>query len=511
LTNDVFFVIFGVKRLLVALSNLPRLHWSTLGESTCGVEHRWSSQWDITIDRNAAPALPPRDVDLWVISVGEQEPPYALVRMSGEVAALPILLLRRPDAGSLSVNFHSAWSAIGSVRWGILSEDPPLPGLRPTAQARPPLTAAQALGLGMVGIGSAMQNVLAKARAAAATKATVLLTGESGTGKEVVARAIHRMSADADGPFVAVHCGAIPENLVESELFGYTKGAFTDARKDTPGRFREAHEGTIFLDEVATMPLAAQVRLLRVLQEREVQPLGGGSPIKIDVRVVVATNQDLWKQVRDGNFREDLFYRLEVIPILLPPLRDRREEIPFLAQHFLNRKAREHGLYPKALHPSVDPLLMALPWPGNVRQLENAIERAIVLSATRAVLTKDDFAFLLERIPEGEALVTNFPPTPMFTETASGSDPTAENNASAGFDLKGVAHSGLGLYSDLPADGLDLNQVVAEMEKKYLLQALSITRGNKKRAAELLNLKRTTLLEKIKRLGIQDEEVPDAE
>jgi len=494
------------------LSNLPRLHWSTLGESTCGVEHRWSSQWEITIDRNAAPALPPRDADLWVISVGEQEPPYALVRMIGEVAALPILLLRRSDAGSLSVDLHSAWSAIGSARWGILSEDPPLPGLRPAAQARPPLTATQALGLGLVGISFAMQSVLAKARAAAATKATVMLTGESGTGKEVVARAIHRMSADADGPFVPVHCGAIPENLIESELFGYTKGAFTDARKDTPGKFREAHEGTIFLDEVATMPLAAQVRLLRVLQEREVQPLGGGSPIKIDVRVVVATNQDLWKQVRDGSFREDLFYRLEVIPILLPPLRERREEIPHLAQHFLNRKAREHGLYPKALHPSVDPLLMALPWPGNVRQLENAIERAIVLSATRTVLTRDDFTFLLERIPEDEVLVSNIPPAPLFTDVEANSGLASESSADAVFELKGTVHSTLGLCSDLPPDGLDLNQVVAEMEKKYLLQALSITRGNKKRAAELLNLKRTTLLEKLKRLDIQqDEEAPEPE
>ncbi|MDR1840908.1 MAG: sigma-54 dependent transcriptional regulator [Holophagales bacterium] len=474
------------------MSNLPRLHWSTLGESTRGIEHRWSSQWEITIDRNMAPALSPKDADLWVISVGGQEPPHALVRMSGEVAALPILLLRQPDAGPISIEFLSAWSAIGSVRWGVLNEDPPLPGLRPLAQGRPPLTATQALGLGLVGIGQAMQEVLAKARAAAATRATVLLTGESGTGKEVVAKAIHRMSLDADGPFVAVHCGAIPENLIESELFGYTKGAFTDARKDTPGKFREAHEGTIFLDEVATMPLAAQVRLLRVLQEREVQPLGGGSPIKVDVRVVVATNQDLWKKVKDGSFREDLFYRLDVVPIPLPPLRERREEIPFLAQHFLNRKAKEHGLYPKALHPSVDPLLCALPWPGNVRQLENAIERAIVLSASRPILTREDFIFLLDRVPEGETIVSSLPPAPLFAETAHPSDwPPL----------------------DLPPDGLDLNQVVSEIEKKLMLQSLSLTRGNKKRAAELLSLKRTTFLEKIKRLeiDIQDEEPPDSE
>jgi DNA-binding NtrC family response regulator len=331
-----------------------------------------------------------------------------------------------------------------------------------------------------------MQNVMEKAKAASATRATVMLTGESGTGKEVVATAIHRMSAEANGPFVPVHCGAIPENLIESELFGYTKGAFTDARKDTPGKFREAHEGTIFLDEVATMPLAAQVRLLRVLQEREVQPLGGGPPIKIDVRVVVATNQDLWKKVQDGDFREDLFYRLDIVPISLPPLRERREEIPFLAQEFLTRKAREHGLYPKALHPSVDPLLCALPWPGNVRQLENAIERSIVLSASRAVLTREDFLFLLDRVSESEAIVESLPPAPVFADSVS----------------TGVAAPGL----DLPPDGLDLNQVVAEMEKKFMLQSLAITRGNKKRAAELLGLKRTTFLEKMKRLEIQDQD-----
>jgi DNA-binding NtrC family response regulator len=337
-----------------------------------------------------------------------------------------------------------------------------------------------------------MQDVLARARSAAATRATVLLLGESGTGKEVIARAIHRMSADTAQPFVAVHCGAIPDNLLESELFGYNKGAFTDARKDTPGKFREAHGGTIFLDEVGTMPLAAQVRLLRVVQEREVQPLGGGAPVKVDVRVVTASNVDLWKKVQDGSFREDLFYRLEVVPITMPPLRARREEVPFLAQHFLNRKAREHGLYPKALHPSVDPLLMSLPWPGNVRQLENAIERAIVLSGKRPVLTREDFAFLAERmseLPAESTPKTGWTPLPADAFT---SQPTAA------FGM------------DLPAEGLDLNQVVSDMEKTLMLQSLAITRGNKKRAADLLGLKRTTFLEKMKRLDLEDPETAEA-
>jgi len=484
------------------LSNLPRLHWTTLGEPTLGMEHRWASHWDYTLDSNKAdPALPPKDAELWAISAGAVEPPPALVRVSGEVGAMPILLLRKPDAGPLSPESLLAWSELGSARWGEISEQPPLPGMRPSLQIEPPMTGGQALGVGFVIVSEAMKNVLAKAKAAAATKATVLLTGESGTGKEVVSKAIHRMSAEADGPFVAVHCGAIPENLIESELFGYAKGAFTDARKDTPGKFREAHEGTIFLDEVATMPMAAQVRLLRVLQEREVQPLGGGGAVKVDVRVIVATNQDLWKKVQEGSFREDLFYRLDVVPISLPPLRERREEIPALAQNFLIRKAREYNLYPKVLHPSVDARLCAQPWPGNVRQLENAIERSIVLAGSKPVLTREDFEFLMERVPEEEreavasrerdGIDSSLPPPPIFVE------PLPTN---------------IGERFELPPDGLDLNQAVSEFEKNAILQALSVTRGNKKRAAELVGLKRTTFLEKMKRLEIQDDDpAPDAE
>jgi DNA-binding NtrC family response regulator len=474
------------------MTQLPRLHWSTLGDDTGGLEHRWAALWDVTVDRGTSPALAPKDVDLWVISAKGAWPPPELNRMMAEVAALPILLGLQPDATPMDAKTLSEWGSLGSVRWGVLGPEPPMPGLRPRSGTTTQLSASQALAFGLVGTSAAMQDVLARARAAAATRATVLLLGESGTGKEVIARAIHRMSADQAQPFVAVHCGAIPDNLLESELFGYNKGAFTDARKDTPGKFREAHGGTIFLDEVGTMPLGAQVRLLRVVQEREVQPLGGGAPVKVEVRVVTASNVDLWKKVQDGSFREDLFYRLEVVPITMPPLRARREEVPFLAQHFLNRKAREHGLYPKALHPSVDPLLMSLPWPGNVRQLENAIERAIVLSGTRPVLTREDFAFLAERMSEvpAEALPkAGWNPLPVDAFT---SQPTAA------FGM------------DLPAEGLDLNQVVSDMEKTLMLQSLAITRGNKKRAADLLGLKRTTFLEKMKRLDLEDPETAEA-
>ena len=466
------------------MTPLPRLHWSTLGEPTQGLEHRWAEAWQITLDRGPAPALPPRDTDLWVITAAAAGPGPTLARLTAEVGTLPILLLAAPDAPPFSSEDLADWGAMGSVRWGVFRDTPPLPGLRPTPPAQPPLTVTQGLALGLVGIGSAMQEVLAKARAASATRATVLLQGESGTGKEVIAQAIHRMSPQRDQAFVPVHCGAIPDNLIESELFGYNKGAFTDARKDAPGKFREAHGGTIFLDEVSTMGMSVQVRLLRVLQEREVQPLGGGAPVKVDVRVIAATNLDLWKRVKEGAFREDLFYRLEVIPITLPPLRARREEIPFLAQHFLNRKAREHGLYPKALHPSVDPLLMALPWGGNVRQLENAIERAIVLSAERPVLTRSDFTFLTDRLEDGQQIVDALPPMQEFPS----------------FNAQTAAPAPM----DLPPEGLDLNQLVSDVEKKLMLQSLQVTRGNKKRAAELLGLKRTTFLEKMKRLDLED-------
>ena len=474
------------------MRSLLRLHWSTLGAPTEGCDSAWASQWEVTVDRSGTPSLPPKETDLWVVSADGEWPTPELARIVAETGALPILLVRKP--GALPAKTLAAWSELGSVRWGLLTMDPPLPGLRPRSGHTTQLTASQALHYGLVATSGVMQEVMHRARAAAATKATVLLLGESGTGKEIVARAVHRLSAESEAPFVPVHCGAIPENLLESELFGYTKGAFTDARKDTAGKFREAHGGTIFLDEVATMPLSAQVRLLRVMQEKEVQPLGGGGPVKVDVRVVAATNADLKGLMKEGRFREDLYYRLEVVPITLPPLRGRREEIPFLAQHFMTRKAREHGLYPKALHPSVDPLLMALAWPGNVRQLENAIERAIVLSGKRPVLMREDFAFLLEETNPGTEAQAEMQAAGLTVPLALSAAPTIPPpSESPAFDIG--------------PNGLDLNQVVTDLEKKLMLQSLAVTRGNKKRAAELLGLKRTTFLEKMKRLDIQEDMV----
>jgi len=230
-------------------------------------------------------------------------------------------------------------------------------------------------------------------RAIAPTSSTVLITGESGTGKELVARAIHGLSSRADGPFVSINCGALPDTLLESELFGYVKGAFTDARQSKKGLFEAASGGTLFLDEVGETSLAMQVKLLRALQERRIRRVGGTDETEVDVRVISATNAPLEELVKQKRFREDLFYRLQVIPVRTPPLRERREDIPLLAEHFTERFARQMGKTVAKVSADAMQLLRAFHWPGNVRQLENVIERAVALETTEAVLP--------ERLPDG--------------------------------------------------------------------------------------------------------------
>lgn len=232
----------------------------------------------------------------------------------------------------------------------------------------------------IVGDSPAMREVCRLTRLVAPARASVLLVGETGTGKELVARAIHRLSPRADGPYVRVNCGALSESLLESELFGHVKGAFTGAVDNKTGRFEAAHGGTIFLDEISSMSAKLQVKLLRVLQEREFERVGESRTIRVDTRVVAATNQLLEDEIEAGRFRDDLYYRLNVVPIHLPPLRDRREDIPDLARHFLERYSEENRRDAPALAPDVLKALMAYDWPGNVRELENYIERAVVLS-----------------------------------------------------------------------------------------------------------------------------------
>jgi two-component system, NtrC family, response regulator PilR len=253
----------------------------------------------------------------------------------------------------------------------------------------------------IIGVSSAMTAVLDLVRSIAPTTSTILITGESGTGKELVAKAIHALSPRRDAPFVSVNCGALPDTLLESELFGHMKGAFTDAHQTKKGLFEAAHRGTLFLDEVGETSPSMQVRLLRVLQERRVRRVGGTDEVEVDVRVISATNVPLEKLVQEKRFREDLFYRLQVIPIRTPPLRERREDVPLLAAHFLDRFTREMDKGIVKITEEAMGLLERYSWPGNVRELENVIERGVALETTKAVLP--------ERLPEAVRMATRAP------------------------------------------------------------------------------------------------------
>jgi two-component system response regulator PilR (NtrC family) len=314
----------------------------------------------------------------------------------------------------------------------------------------------------IVGRTPVMMRLFELIRTVAATPSTVLITGETGTGKELAARAIHDASPRRSQRFVALNCSAIPETLLEAEIFGHVRGAFTGAIANRQGRLEQANRGTLFLDEIGSMSPALQAKLLRVLQSREFERVGDSQTIKVDVRVVAATNADLKKMVAAGEFREDLFYRLNVIPVHMPALRERRADIPLLAQHFLERFARE-SQPPRGrvtLAQEAQQALMAFDWPGNVRQLENVIERAFALSPGRS-----------------QIVATDLPPE--------------LQKASASIDPSEHA---------LPDEGLDLEEAVARFEHSIISRALDRTNGNKSQAADLLKLKRTTLIEKLKRL-----------
>jgi two-component system response regulator HydG len=286
----------------------------------------------------------------------------------------------------------------------------------------------------------------------APTESTVLIQGESGTGKEVIARYIHELSARVEGPFQSLNCGALPESLLESELFGHVKGSFTGAVRDKQGLFTAARGGTFFLDEIGEMSAATQVKLLRVLQEREAIPVGGTEPIPVDVRVVAATNRDLEDEIRRGRFRSDLYYRLNVIAIYLPPLRERKDDIPIFIDACLKRIAQEHGTSPKHLAPEAADAIMAYDWPGNVRELENALERAAVL--TRGELI--DAGAMPEKVTDRKV-------EPLVAERAHPNPP------------------------------LDV------IEQAYILWVLQSEGGNKTRAAEVLGIDPSTLYRKLSR------------
>jgi DNA-binding NtrC family response regulator len=315
----------------------------------------------------------------------------------------------------------------------------------------------------IIGNSPAMQTVFRLMQRIIKTDSTVLLMGESGTGKEIVAKAIHYNSPRQDKPFVAVHCGAIPETLLESELFGHAKGAFTGANREKIGKFESAHNGTIFLDEIGTMPLHLQIKLLRVLQEQEIERVGSNSTIKLDVRVIAATNLSLDNEVRNGRFREDLFYRLNVIPLVVPPLRERKEDIVPLARYFLGKFCTEMKRPPMTISRQALEAMEMYDWPGNVRELENALERLVALAESDS------------------ATVADLP------------DNIAKQHGSM-----------LAFNYELTESGLDLAATVGEMERVIITRALSRTDKVKAKAAALLKMNRTTLVEKMKRLGMED-------
>jgi DNA-binding NtrC family response regulator len=325
----------------------------------------------------------------------------------------------------------------------------------------------------IVGKSRAMAKLFQLLETVAATNSTILVSGETGTGKEVVARAIHHNSPRRMNRFVALNCSAIPEALLEAELFGHVRGAFTGAVGNRVGRLEQAHKGTLFLDEVGTMSAGLQMKLLRVLQEREFERVGDSHTIKVDVRVIAATNSNLLQMVTEGEFREDLYYRLNVIPVELPPLRDRKEDIPLLVQHFLDKLRDEAARTSEERNGSHAPQpaftvsqeamrrLMAFHWPGNVRQLENAVERAVALSAGRSQI---DVIDLPAEVQQAQETV--------------------------------LSSSVL-----LPEGGLNLDAFVSNIERELIERSLERTGGNKGQAARLLGLKRTTLVEKLKRLA----------
>lgn len=297
----------------------------------------------------------------------------------------------------------------------------------------------------------------------AGRRSTVLITGETGCGKEMVARAIHAASPRADRPFIPVNCAAIPKDLLESELFGQVSAAFAPGTMDRLGRFEQADAGTLLLDEIGDMALDLQAKLLRFLQDREFQRVGSAETVKVDVRVLAATNADLLTRVKQGRFREDLYYRLHVIPLRVPPLRDRKADIPLLAAHFMAKVARHEGLGAKALSSEAMAALVNYSWRGNVRQLENAIEMAMIVCGDRTELQLSDFSLPADK-------------------NSDQIDITEEN------------------LIKLPEMGLDFEAVIARVEFNLLEQALARTNGNKKVAADILKLKRTTLTAKLKSL-----------
>jgi DNA-binding NtrC family response regulator len=330
-------------------------------------------------------------------------------------------------------------------------------------------------GYELQGQSQAMENLRQLVRKVARTQATVLVAGESGTGKELVSRALYRHSPRANAPFIKVNCAAIPENLIESEFFGHERGAFTGALNKREGRFELAHNGTILLDEISEISPQVQAKLLRVLQERELERVGGNRTIKVDVRVLATTNRRLEESVERKEFRQDLYFRLNVVPIQVPPLREHMEDVPFLAQQFMPRFARKHGVRIRGISDGCLAVLQAHHWPGNVRELQNVIERAVILCGDSGMIEPDHLGF-----------------SPLSTSASSSSAPAFDSAASFSVSPATAA-------APASQDLLSL----AELEKRHIFAAMDKTDGNRTHAAKLLGISVRTLRNKLTEYGVQ--------
>ncbi|MEW6160047.1 MAG: sigma-54 dependent transcriptional regulator [Verrucomicrobiota bacterium] len=354
-----------------------------------------------------------------------------------------------------------------------------------------PLLHSEDYDLGIVGRSEAMQNVFKLIGQLAASDATALITGESGTGKELVARAVYHHSPRSDKPFLAINCAAIPENLLESELFGHEKGAFTGAVAQRIGKFEQCNGGTIFLDEIGDMTLPTQTKILRVLQDGAFERVGGNQPVRVDVRIIAATNKPLEKAVAQREFREDLFYRLNVVRIQIPPLRERREDIPLLVNYFLKKISEQQKRPPKSISAETIRALENYGWPGNVRELENVIHRATVVAKGDAILLSDLPAEILAgSTPRAEAVAAGTPATP----------PVAALPSEGTADLSSLART---LFRWARQD--KQLKIIPAVERELIINALAETKGNQVQAAKLLGITRATLRKRVEKFGIKQE------
>jgi DNA-binding NtrC family response regulator len=389
---------------------------------------------------------------------------HALDQISRFSADVPVIVHHR--SGTLDDVIHftrlGAFHAfVGELEPQRLSQQ--LARINAMAEAKAEADSASPWRRFLIGRSRSMLQICEIIQLIASKRCTVLISGETGTGKEVIARAIHAASNRATYPMVSVNCTALPATLIETELFGHAKGAFTGAHASRLGRFEQANRGSIFLDEIGDLPLDAQAKLLRVLQEQEFQRVGSSETVKVDVRVIAATNVDLEQAIRERKFREDLYYRLNVVPVHLPPLKDRREDIPLLLQFFLEKIRAAEGAQPKQISEEAVAYLQQRDWPGNIRQLEHAVQMAFALSGDRCILTPSDFRI-----------------RPL---------PASESSAPSSHSV------------EISQAGINFDEVVGNLELSLLNQALKLSGGNKARAADLLGIKRTTLLAKMKSLS----------